>query len=97
MRVSIEVIDWQVGVGLPYYLLQRQPKRFRWKARADGDEDAVTYTEGIGIISRAWASSSVSPACFTPPTTPTTVNASASFPVAEPSHNRWPIALPFGQ
>src|SRR6266481_3103060 len=44
-----------------------------------------------------WASFSVSPACFTPPTVPTTVNASASFPASEPSHNRWPIALTCGQ
>jgi len=38
---------------LTSYLLQRQPERFRWKARAGGDEDAVRDTEDIGIINRA--------------------------------------------
>ena len=42
-----------VGVDLASHLLQRQPERFRWKARADGDEDAVVEMEGVGIINRA--------------------------------------------
>src|ERR1700730_710181 len=48
-----EVVDRYVGGDLPYYRLQRQPERFRWKARADGDEEAVTDTEDIGIINSA--------------------------------------------
>ena len=38
---------------MPNYLLQRQPERFRWKAGADDDEEAVIDTEGIWIIDRA--------------------------------------------